>query len=68
MSAHLDRRHAAFHSARDIVELLVQGRERAYLQYMIDVYRAFDQSGDPLTFVRLAGGQAMGIERRRQFS
>jgi hypothetical protein len=29
MSAPLDLRHAAFHSARDIVGLLVQGRERS---------------------------------------
>src|SRR5689334_11405161 len=29
--------HVAFHQARDIAELLVQGRERAYLQYMIGV-------------------------------
>jgi pimeloyl-ACP methyl ester carboxylesterase len=33
--------HAAFHSARDIAELLVQGRERAYLQHMIAV-RIYD--------------------------
>lgn len=35
--------HVAFHGARDIAELLVQGRERAYLQYMIGV-RIFDPS------------------------
>jgi pimeloyl-ACP methyl ester carboxylesterase len=35
--------HAAFHSARDIAETLVQGRERAYLQHMIGV-RMFDPS------------------------
>lgn len=35
--------HAAFHSARDVAELLVQGRERAYLQHMIEV-RIFDPS------------------------
>jgi pimeloyl-ACP methyl ester carboxylesterase len=35
--------HVGFHQARDIAELLVQGRERAYLQYMIGV-RIFDPS------------------------
>ena len=35
--------HAAFHSARDIAELLVQGRERPYLQHIIGV-RIFDPS------------------------
>ncbi|MBW8812280.1 MAG: alpha/beta hydrolase [Caulobacterales bacterium] len=35
--------HVAFHGARDIAELLVQGRERAYLRYMLDV-RLFDPS------------------------
>jgi pimeloyl-ACP methyl ester carboxylesterase len=35
--------HAAFHSARDVAEMLVQGRERAYLQHMIGV-RIFDPS------------------------
>jgi pimeloyl-ACP methyl ester carboxylesterase len=35
--------HVGFHGARDIAELLVQGRERAYLQYMIGV-RIFDPS------------------------
>jgi pimeloyl-ACP methyl ester carboxylesterase len=35
--------HAAFHSARDVAELLVQGRERPYLQHMIGV-RIFDPS------------------------
>lgn len=35
--------HAAFHSARDIAETLVQGRERPYLQHMIGV-RIFDPS------------------------
>jgi pimeloyl-ACP methyl ester carboxylesterase len=35
--------HAAFHSARDIAELLVMGRERAYLHHMIEV-RIFDPS------------------------
>jgi pimeloyl-ACP methyl ester carboxylesterase len=35
--------HAAFHSARDIAELLVQGRERAYLQHMIETH-IFDRS------------------------
>jgi pimeloyl-ACP methyl ester carboxylesterase len=38
--------HVAFHSARDIAELLVQGRERAYLQYMIGV-RINDPSAIP---------------------
>jgi hypothetical protein len=35
--------HAAFHSARDIAEFLVHGRERAYVRHMIDV-RIFDPS------------------------
>jgi pimeloyl-ACP methyl ester carboxylesterase len=35
--------HAAFHSARDIAETLVQGRERPYLQHMIGA-RIFDPS------------------------
>jgi pimeloyl-ACP methyl ester carboxylesterase len=35
--------HAAFHSARDVAELLVQGRERPYLQHIIGV-RIFDPS------------------------
>jgi pimeloyl-ACP methyl ester carboxylesterase len=35
--------HVGFHGARDIAELLVQGRERAYLRYMLDV-RVFDPS------------------------
>jgi len=35
--------HAAFHGARDVAEMLVQGRERAYLQHMIGV-RIFDPS------------------------
>ena len=35
--------HVAFHGARDIAERLVEGRERVYLRYMIDV-RAFDPS------------------------
>jgi pimeloyl-ACP methyl ester carboxylesterase len=33
--------HVGFHQARDIAEYLVQGRERTYLRYMIDV-RIFD--------------------------
>ena len=47
--------HVGFHQARDIAELLVQGRERAYLQYMIGV-RIFDPSAispeDFETYVR----------------
>lgn len=35
--------HVAFHGARDIAERLVEGRERSYLRYMIDV-RIFDPS------------------------
>lgn len=34
--------HVAFHSARDVAEMLVQGRERAYLQHIIGV-----RIGDP---------------------
>lgn len=36
--------HAAFHGARDVAEMLVAGRERAYLRHMIEV-RTFDPSG-----------------------
>jgi pimeloyl-ACP methyl ester carboxylesterase len=35
--------HAAFHTARDVAELLVRDRERAYLQHLIEV-RIFDPS------------------------
>ena len=35
--------HVAFHGARDIAERLVEGRERLYLRYTIDV-RVFDPS------------------------
>jgi pimeloyl-ACP methyl ester carboxylesterase len=56
--------HAAFHSARDIAELLVQGRERAYLRHMIDV-RIFDPSAiTPADFdVYLRAYEAPGAMR-----
>lgn len=56
--------HAAFHSARDVAEMLVQGRERAYLQQMIDV-RIFDPSAitpeDFDTYVRAYEAPGAGL-------
>jgi pimeloyl-ACP methyl ester carboxylesterase len=65
--------HVGFHSARDIAELLVQGRERAYLQYMIGV-RINDPSAIPPedfdVYVRAyeaAGAMRAGFEAYRAF-
>jgi pimeloyl-ACP methyl ester carboxylesterase len=65
--------HAAFHSARDIAELLVHGRERAYLRHMIEV-RIFDPSAiapeDFDVYVRAyeaPGAMRAGFELYRAF-
>jgi pimeloyl-ACP methyl ester carboxylesterase len=65
--------HAAFHSARDVAEMLVQGRERAYLQHMVAV-RIFDPTAiapeDFDVYVRayeMPGGMRAAFELYRAF-
>jgi pimeloyl-ACP methyl ester carboxylesterase len=65
--------HAAFHAARDVAEMLVQGRERAYLQHMVGV-RIFDPTAiapeDFDVYVRayeMPGGMRAAFELYRTF-
>lgn len=62
--------HFAFHGARDLPELLVQGRERAYLQYFFDA-RTTDPSATDLDVYVSAysapGAMRAGFEVYRAF-
>ena len=62
--------HFAFHYARDLPELLVQGRERQYLQYFFDA-RTTDPSATDVDVYAKAysapGAMRAGFELYRAF-
>jgi pimeloyl-ACP methyl ester carboxylesterase len=65
--------HAAFHNARDVAELLVQGRERPYIQHLVAV-RVYDPEAiGPDDFERYVrayeepGAMRAGFELYRAF-